>query len=185
MPVSTEGESRELLLRNMRGVPIYVLEGSQDRNIRGIGGPRAMQEILVDLGHDVHYREFSDRSHEGFGDHYGDVLRWLDSRPRRRDPHLVLRVPSDAIMPVARRVHWIECDTRQALLRARVVDPGRIEIEVHRARDTELERLVALKRMRPDVASDAEARRRLLREARITGRLEPYGETLVVDWGLA
>jgi len=138
VPVSTEGESRELLLRNLRGVPIYVLEGARDGNIRGIGGPRALQEILVGFGYDVHYREFSDRSHEGFGDHYGDVLRWLDSRPRRRDPHLVLRVPSDAIMPVARRVHWIECDARQALLRARVVDPGRIEIEVHRARELRL-----------------------------------------------
>lgn len=138
VPVSTEGDSRELLLRNMRGVPIYVLEGSQDRNIRGIGGPRALQEILVALGQDVHYREFSDRSHEGFGDHYGDVLRWLDSRPRRRDPHLVLRVPHGAIMPVARRVHWIESDTRQGLIRARVVDPGRIEIEVHRASELRL-----------------------------------------------
>ena len=42
VPVSTEGDSRELLLRNLRNVPVYVLEGSQDRNIRAITGPRAL-----------------------------------------------------------------------------------------------------------------------------------------------
>src|SRR5438477_397534 len=36
VPVSTEGDSRELLLRNLRNVPVYVLEGSLDRNIRAI-----------------------------------------------------------------------------------------------------------------------------------------------------
>ena len=42
VPVSTEGDSRELLLRNLKTVPVYILEGSQDRNIRGISGPRAL-----------------------------------------------------------------------------------------------------------------------------------------------
>ena len=39
VPVSTEGDSRELILRNLKSVPVYVLEGSQDRNIRGVSGP--------------------------------------------------------------------------------------------------------------------------------------------------
>jgi len=34
VPVSTEGDSRELLLRNLKTVPVYILEGSQDKNIR-------------------------------------------------------------------------------------------------------------------------------------------------------
>ncbi|MFQ5704486.1 MAG: hypothetical protein ACE5HT_10750 [Gemmatimonadales bacterium] len=128
VPVSTEGDSRELLLRNLLGVPIYVLEGSRDRNIRGVSGPRTLATILTGLGYDLTYREFSDRAHEGFQEHYADVLRWLDSRPRRKYPREVLRVPHDAIMPVAKRVHWIETDTRQALVHAVVVNTDRIDI---------------------------------------------------------
>ena len=128
VPVSTEGESREHLLRNLQWVPTYVLEGSQDQNIRGVGGPRALNNIMTSFGYDLTYREFGDRAHEGFQDHYDDVLRWLDSRPRRVTPREVLRVPHDGIMPVARRVHWIEADTRQALVHARVSSPTRIDI---------------------------------------------------------
>ncbi len=128
VPVSTEGESREHLLRNLQWVPTYVLEGAQDQNIRGVGGPRAMSNIMTAFGYDLTYREFSDRAHEGFQDHYDDVLRWLDSRPRRLNPREILRVPHSGIMPVAQRVHWLEADTRQALVHARVSSPTRIDI---------------------------------------------------------
>ena len=128
VPVSTEGESRELLLRNLNSVPLYVLEGSLDQNIRGVAGPRALNNILTSLGYDITYREFGDQAHEGFQEHYGDVLRWLDTRPRKTYPREVLRVPHAGIMPVARRVHWIETDTRQALVRAVVTSPTRIDI---------------------------------------------------------
>lgn len=128
VPVSTEGDSRELLLRNLAPVPVYVLEGSQDRNIRGVSGPRALNEILTALGNDLVYREFGDRAHEGFSEHYPDVLRWLDSRPRVRDPAEVLRVPHGGIVGVSRRVHWVESRDRQGLIRARVA--GRTEIRV-------------------------------------------------------
>lgn len=128
VPVSTEGESREHLLRNLQSVPVYVLEGTQDQNIRGVNGPRALDEILTAFGYDLTYREFGDRAHEGFQEHYPDVLSWLESRPRQRNPHEVLRVPHSGIMPVARRVHWIETDTRQALLIARVSSSTRIDI---------------------------------------------------------
>ncbi len=138
VPVSTEGESREHLLRNLQWVPTYVLEGSQDQNIRGVGGPRALSNIMTAFGYDLTYREFSDRAHEGFQDHYDDVLRWLDSRPRRVTPREVLRVPHSGIMPVARRVHWIEADTRQALVHARVSSPTRIDITARWARELTL-----------------------------------------------
>jgi poly(3-hydroxybutyrate) depolymerase len=128
VPVSTEGDSREALLRNLATVPTYVLEGSQDQNIRGVGGPRMLSRILTDLGYDIVYREFSDRAHEGFMEHYPDVLRWLDSRPRRTAPRDLLRVPHSAIVPVARRIHWVEADTRQALVRARVLNSVEIDI---------------------------------------------------------
>lgn len=128
VPVSTEGESREHLLRNLKPVPTYVLEGSQDQNIRGVGGPRALQHIMTEFGYDLTYREFGDRAHEGFQEHYPDVLRWLSRRPRQADPREVLRIPHTGIMPTARRVHWVEADTRQAAFRARVVTPTRIEV---------------------------------------------------------
>lgn len=128
VPVSTEGDSRELLLRNLNGTPVYVLEGTQDKNIRGINGPRAFYDILTRLGYDLVYREFGDRAHEGFQEHYDDVLRWLDTRPRQIYPREVVRVPHPAIMGIDRRVHWIESDTRQGLIRATVAAPNRIEI---------------------------------------------------------
>ncbi len=128
VPVSTEGESREHLLRNLAPVPVYVLEGSQDPNIRGVGGPRALNDILTDLANDLVYRKFGDRAHEGFAEHYPDVLRWLDSRPRSRDPKNVLRVPHAGISGTSRRVHWVESRHRQGVVHARVTDPTEIRI---------------------------------------------------------
>jgi hypothetical protein len=107
---------------------VYVLEGTQDRNIRGIGGPRAFNDILTRFGYDLTYREFGDRAHEGFQDHYDDVLRWLDARPRNVYPREAIRVPHPAIMGIDRRAHWVESDTRQGLIRAIVAAPNRIEI---------------------------------------------------------
>ena len=134
VPVSTEGDSRELLLRNLALVPTYVLEGSQDRNIWGIGGPQGLRDIVAGFGYDLTYREFSDRAHEGFQGHYDDVLRWLDSRAREVYPKQIIRAPHPAIMPVARRVHWIESDTRQGLIRGTVTGPNRIDITARWAR---------------------------------------------------
>ena len=128
VPVSTEGESREHLLRSLAPVPVYVLEGSQDQNIRGVGGPCALNEILTALGNDLVYREFSDRAHEGFAEHYPDVLRWLDSRPRSVDPREVLRVPHRGIVGASRRVHWVESRDRQGVVRARVASPTEIQV---------------------------------------------------------
>jgi hypothetical protein len=132
VPVSTEGDSRERLLRNLATVPTYVLEGSQDRNIRGVGGPRSLDLIMTGLGLDLVYREFGDRAHEGFQEHYAEVLRWLDVKPRRSDPAEVWRVPHSGIMPLARSVHWIESATRQGVIHARVMDPQRIDIRAAR-----------------------------------------------------
>ncbi|MFQ5766911.1 MAG: hypothetical protein ACE5ID_02885, partial [Acidobacteriota bacterium] len=134
VPVSTEGDSREELLRNLAGVPAYILEGSQDRNIRKISGPRAMSSILDGFGDDLVYREFPDRSHEGFQEHYDDVLNWLDSRPRRPYPRTVLRVPHQGIMPLSRRLYWVESDTRQGLIKAEIQARHRVEIAARRVR---------------------------------------------------
>ena len=134
VPVSTEGDSRELLLRNLQSTPVYVLEGAGDRNIRMIDGPRQLADILVGFGYDITYREFVDRAHEGFQEHYDDVLRWLDARPRRSYPREVTRVPHAGIVPVSRRVFWLESDTRQGLLRAVVRPPDRIDVTAKWAR---------------------------------------------------
>jgi dienelactone hydrolase len=149
VPVSTEGDSREPLLRNLKTVPLYLLEGSQDKNIRTITGPRALRDILTSFNYDVTYREFGDRAHEGFQEHYGDVLRWLESRPRQVYPREVVRVPNAAITPIARRVHWIESDTRQAFVTAAVSGPSRVDITARWARTLRLflhDRLVDLDR---------------------------------------
>jgi dienelactone hydrolase/predicted thioesterase len=134
VPVSTEGDSRELLLRNLKTVPVYILEGSQDKNIREISGPRALRDIVSSFGYDLTYREFGDRAHEGFQEHYDDVLRWLETRPRQAYPRDVLRVPNAAITPINRRVHWVEADTRQAFVHAAVAGPSRIDITARWAR---------------------------------------------------
>jgi dienelactone hydrolase len=147
--VSTEGDSRELLLRNLGSTPVYVLEGTRDRNIRMIDGPRALADILVGFGYDITYREFGDRAHEGFQEHYDEVLRWLDARPRQVYPREVLRVPHPAIVPVSRRVWWIESDTRQGLVRAVRLPPDRIDVTARFARRVTLflhDRLVDLDR---------------------------------------
>ncbi len=147
VPVSTEGDSRELLLRNLKDTPVYVLEGARDRNIWGIEGPRALAGIVTGFGYDMTYREFPDRAHEGFEDHYADVLRALELRPRVNYPKEVLRVPHGAIIPVERRVRWIETDTRQGLVRARVTSPTRIDIDTRWVRELTLylhDRLVDL-----------------------------------------
>jgi len=149
VPVSTEGDSREHLLRNLQHVPTYVLEGTQDRNIRGINGPRALGEILARLAYDATYREFGDRAHEGFSELYPDVLRWLAVRPRGAYPHDLLRLPHSGIMPLSRRVFWIESDTRQGVLRVRVRDDNHIEIDSRWARTITLylnDRIVDLDR---------------------------------------
>ena len=149
VPVSTEGDSRELLLRNLRNVPVYVLEGSQDRNIRAITGPRALRDMLTSFNYDLTYREFGDRAHEGFQEHYPDVLRWLEGRPRQVYPREVLRVPNAAITPAGRRVHWVEADTRQAFVHARVTGASRIDIDARWARSLRVyvhDRLVDLDR---------------------------------------
>jgi hypothetical protein len=147
VPVSTEGDSRELLLRNLKTVPVYILEGSRDKNIREISGPRALRDIVSSFGYDLTYREFGDRAHEGFQEHYDDVLRWLETRPRQAYPREVVRVPNAAITPINRRVHWVEADTRQAFVRAAVAGSSRIDVTARWARTVKLylhDRLVNL-----------------------------------------
>jgi hypothetical protein len=138
VPVSTEGDSREHLLRNLSTIPAYILEGSKDKNIRKIDGPRALRDIVSSFGYDLTYREFGDRAHEGFQEHYPDVLAWLDLRPRQSYPREVVRVPSSAITLIGRRRYWVEADTDQALFRARVTGPTRIEITARWARELRL-----------------------------------------------
>jgi hypothetical protein len=148
VPVSTEGDSREHLLRNMMHVPAYILEGTQDQNIRTIQGPNALAAILTSFGYDLTYREFGDRAHEGFQEHYPDVLRWMADRPRRVYPREVIRVPHPAIAPTSRRVFWMETDTRQGLAHAEV-EGNRIDITARWVREIRLylhDRLVDLDR---------------------------------------
>jgi hypothetical protein len=147
VPVSTEGDSRELPLRNLQSTPVYILEGTRDSNIWSIEGPRALVNILTGFNYDLTYREFPDRVHEGFEEHYDDVLRWLELRPRNNYPHEVLRVPHTAITPVGRRVRWLETDTRQGLVHGEVTSASRITITALWTREVTLylhDRLVDL-----------------------------------------
>jgi hypothetical protein len=178
VPVSTEGDSRELLLRNLQSTPVYVLEGTGDRNIRMIDGPRQLADILVGFGYDITYREFGDRAHEGFQEHYDDVLRWLDARPRRSYPREVTRVPHAGIVPVSRRVFWLESDTRQGLLRAVVVPPDRIDVTARWARTITLflhDQLVDLDRPVTVTVNGTQAFKGLLKRSAATALEEARG----------
>lgn len=55
---------------------------------------------------------------------------------------------------------------------------------VYRARDTALERLVAIKILHAELTADPEARRRFVREARVTGQLVHPAAVCVLDWGI-
>ena len=42
-------------------------------------------------------------------------------------------MPHPGIVPISKRVHWVESDTRQGLVRARVAGEHRIEVDQGRA----------------------------------------------------
>ena len=137
-PVSSEGEFREPLLRNLAHTPMFAVSGARDRNIRTIDGPRAMNRILEDFDYDVTYRELADRGHEGFHPLYPEILEWAAKRTRNPNPVSVLRVPHRGIFPLARRVFWVETDTRQGVVRAEIRPGNRIELKVRWARSVVL-----------------------------------------------
>jgi pimeloyl-ACP methyl ester carboxylesterase len=132
-PVSTEGESREHVLRNVQHVSIYVLEGAKDKNIRSIDGPRAMAKILDGFGYRHRYEEEPDKGHEGFVVKYPAVLKWLAERQRQPFPREVLRVPNPGIVMPAKRFYWVEADTHQAAFQASV-EGNVITVNAARAR---------------------------------------------------
>ena len=147
VPVSSEGESRRPLLHNLRHVPAYVIAGARDRNIRTIEAPRAMARILRDFQYDIVYRELPARAHEGFEALYPEVLTWLSGCYREPYPRVVSRVPHEGIMPIARRVHWLEPDTRQGVIHGEIHPGNRIELAVRWSREVRIylhDRLVDL-----------------------------------------
>ncbi len=118
VPASSEGESRESVLRNLGGVSVYALNGVRDRNIRTIDGPRKMAEILRKLGNRVEYEESETGGHDSFRDRYPDVLTWIEKATRDPWPKVVVRVPHDGLFPTSRRRYWVDVDSDQALVRA-------------------------------------------------------------------
>ena len=133
LPVSSEGDGREHLIRNLALVPSYSLQGSLDRSVRDRTGPRVLANIQRRLGHDAIYHELQDRGHESFADFYPQALKWLAKRPRNAYPTEVWRVPHQGIMPLAKRVHWLAVDNSQALARGKIASANRIEITARRA----------------------------------------------------
>jgi len=131
VPVSTEGESREHVLRNLNGVGVYVLEGVNDRNIRMLDGPRKLDKILTAFGYPHIYDEHKNRAHESFRESYPQVLDWLSARPRDPFPKRIMRVAHAGIMMPAKRFFWLEADTHQAVFSAEVTGNT---IDVHAAR---------------------------------------------------
>jgi predicted esterase len=118
VPVSSEGESREHVIRNLSSLSVYLLAGAKDRAVRTIEGPRRLAEILRNFEARLGYEEDPARGHDAFQDRYADVLRWLDQASRTPWPRVVVRVPHEGLFPVARRVYWIEADSEQAAVRA-------------------------------------------------------------------
>ena len=133
LPVSSEGDGREHLIRNLALTASYSLQGGLDRNVRNRRGPRVLATIQRRLGHDSIYREFEDRAHEAFQESYPEALEWLAARPRDPYPREVWRIPNSGIVPIAKRVHWLEVDNRQAIAQARIESENRIVVRARRA----------------------------------------------------
>lgn len=119
-PVSTEGETREHVLRNLNGVSVFTLEGAKDKNIRSIDGPRTMAKILDRFGQRHRYEEEPNQGHEGFFAKYPAVLQWLSNQPRTPFPREVIRLAHPGIILPGKRFFWIEVDTHQAAVHASV-----------------------------------------------------------------
>jgi hypothetical protein len=137
VPVSTEGESREWVLRNVNRVCVYVLEGVRDRNIRDIAGPRKLKQILESLGTPHVYVEDPNRGHESFRERYPQVLSWLAKHPRDPFPSKVIRTAHRGILMPAKRFYWVAADTHQAIFEASA-DRKKNEISVKVARAEQL-----------------------------------------------
>ena len=133
LAASSEGDGREPLIRNLALVPSYALQGSLDRFVRDRRGARILAETQERLGHDSVYREFSDRGHESFQEYYQEALQWLSARPRNAYPREIWRIPHSGIIPISKRIHWLEVDNRLALVRAQVESGNRIVVTARRA----------------------------------------------------
>ncbi len=133
VPVVSEGESREAVLRNLAGVSLYAINGARDRNIRSIEGPRKMLEIARRLGIRSEGVEEPERGHDGFQDRYRAVLDWLGEARRDPWPRAVVRVPHEGLFPVSRAVAWVEADGDPAAFRVEARGQA-IEILAARAR---------------------------------------------------
>src|SRR5206468_3945837 len=96
-PVSTEGETREHVLRDLNRVSVFTLEGAKDKNIRSIDGPRTMAKILNRFGQRHRYEEEPNQGHEGFFAKYPAVLQWLTNQPRTPFPREVIRLAHPGI----------------------------------------------------------------------------------------
>lgn len=132
-PVSTEGESREHVVRNMKLVGVYVLEGAKDKNIRTIDGPRKLAEILKNFDYPYRYEEDAQRGHEAFTEKYPQVLKWLIDRPRPAFPKEIIRLAHAGIILPSKRFYWLEADTHQAAFAAKV-EGNTIEVQAARVR---------------------------------------------------
>ena len=135
LPVSSEGESREYVVRNLSNVSVYCINGARDRRIRSIHGPRKLWEIMKKLKMRAGYEEHPDRGHDSFPGRYEEVLKWLKNGPRNPWPRRLERIPHEGLFPVSRRVYWLEADSDQATVRAEVV---RQEIHLHALRTRRL-----------------------------------------------
>lgn len=133
VPVSTEGESREHVVRNMKHTGVYVLEGAKDKNIRTIDGPRKLAEILKNFSYAHIYEEDPERGHVGFQEKYPQVLKWLSERPRPAFPKELIRLPHPGIVLPGKRFYWFEGDTHQAAFAAKV-DGNTIDVKAARVR---------------------------------------------------
>jgi pimeloyl-ACP methyl ester carboxylesterase len=142
VPVSTEGESREWVLRCLNRVGVYVLEGVRDRNIRDIAGPRKLKQILAAFGTPHVYVEDPKRGHESFRELYPEVLAWLTKRPRNPFPTMVIRMAHPGIVMPAKRFFWIGTDAHQAMFEASV-DRAKNEISILVARATRVSLFLA------------------------------------------
>lgn len=129
--ISSEGESRERLLRNLAHISLFAINGLEDPRLRKPRAPDLLREILKKFGIRAVSEILPGRGREEFPERYGDILDWLKNGPRNPWPRRLERVPHGGLFPVSRRHYWVETDSAQAAVRAEV---RRQEIHLHVAR---------------------------------------------------
>ena len=93
------------LLRNLRHVPMFYVQGQKDWPVYAQEGPDRITERLGELGHTVEYWVVPDQPHNTMGVSTERVLDWALGQRRVTNPR---RVTFATYLPIHGRAYWLE-----------------------------------------------------------------------------